>query len=71
MSRRLLFTEDSVLLHEEGKGQDAFKWHKRSVMQSLPLATPTLDPKPAKQVIPHAARHMHMSDACGMFLHAV
>ena len=27
---RLLFTDDSVLPHEVGKGQSAFKWHKRS-----------------------------------------
>ena len=63
LSRRLLFTDDSVLLHEEGKGQDAFKWHKRSIMQSLPLATPTLDPKPAKQVMP-LVTCMHTSDEC-------
>ena len=28
---RLLFTEESVLQHELGRGQLAFKWHKRSV----------------------------------------
>ena len=27
---RLLFTEESVLRHELGRGQLAFKWHKRS-----------------------------------------
>ena len=27
---RLLFTEESVLQHELGRGQLAFKWHKRS-----------------------------------------
>ena len=27
---RLLFTEESILQHELGRGQLAFKWHKRS-----------------------------------------
>ena len=30
MFSRLLFTEESVLQHELGRGQLAFKWHKRS-----------------------------------------
>ena len=31
---RLLFTEESVLQHELGRGQLAFKWHKRTKQQS-------------------------------------
>lgn len=31
---RLLFTEESVLQHELGRGQLAFKWHKRSLPTS-------------------------------------
>lgn len=31
---RLLFTEESVLQHELGRGQMAFKWHKRTKQQS-------------------------------------
>ena len=27
--RRLLFTDENVLRHQIGKGQAAFKWHKR------------------------------------------
>lgn len=33
----MLFTEDSVLQHEKGKGQAGFKWHKHS--QDLPSST--------------------------------
>ena len=33
--RRLLFTEESVLQHELGRGQLAFKWHKRSNRQVI------------------------------------
>jgi len=29
-NRRLLFTDDSTLPHNVGKGEAAFKWHKRS-----------------------------------------
>lgn len=32
---RLLFTEESVLQHELGRGQLAFKWHKRSNRQMI------------------------------------
>lgn len=41
--RRLLFTGESVLQHELGGGQTAFKWHKRSRQHPPP---PTYGPGP-------------------------
>ena len=40
----MLFTDESVLLHTLGKGQAAFKWHKRSKVPHAPYdpnTTPT------------------------------
>ena len=45
-SRRLLFTDESVLPHELGQGQAAFKWHKRSKPGESAVSPRTVRPPP-------------------------
>ena len=50
---RLLFTEESVLQHELGRGQLAFKWHKRSIPTSAFTQTKISESQSEQQTAPN------------------
>ena len=64
---RLLFTEESVLQHELGRGQLAFKWHKRSVPTSAFASTKISESQVEQQTLPNidGCHTNDVSDSCG------